>query len=114
MTFHPAIKEALAVHEAFRRLNFTPDEIFLRLSGTQLFVTVQRGDKEFNSLVGQHFQATEEILRAHWDQAVHAWNVTMSELQRRAIYEGSLICRMATEFVAAIVTKGFSIAPIQA
>lgn len=114
MTFHPAIREAMAVHEAFRLLEFKPEEIFLVLQGTRLFVTVRRDGKEFNAQVGEEFQATREILAAHWEQASHAWNVTMSEAERRDIYDNSLIKKLAGPFVAAVMAKGFSIAPIDA
>ena len=112
---HPAIKEALAVHEAYRRLHFTADEIFVVLDKQrQLFVMVRRGGREFHTLVGVDFQATADTLRAHWEQACHAWNVTMTEAERQAIYSASRISKTAAPFVAAIVAKGFSIAPIQA
>lgn len=114
MTLHPAIREALAVHEALRRLHFTADEIFLKLSGRNLYVLARRGDREFHTLVGEGFDATQDVLGAHWEHACNAWNVTMSEAERQAIYAGSEVCRQSVGFVAAVIAKGFSIAPVQA
>jgi hypothetical protein len=103
----PLLKEALAVHEAFRKLAFTPDEIFIHPSTTKLRVVVIRGDNRFAVDVGVNTIPMAEFERT-WGEAVEAWN-TGKDFEQKAIWENSAVRRDAVGFVVALLDKGFAV-----
>ncbi len=46
------IREALATYEAFRRLGFTPDEIFLEVDDNGFFVVLKNTEERIHSEYG--------------------------------------------------------------
>lgn len=103
----PILKEALAVHEAFRRLAFTPDEIFISPSKEKVHVMVIRGAHRFAVCVGENTIPLVQFEDV-WMAATSAWNTGVA-LEQRAIFENSLVRRDAVGLVMALIDKGFSI-----
>ena len=105
---HPTIREALALHESFRRLNFTPDEIYLLPRTGDVHVTVKRGTLQFNAFAGRHELTVFELIRK-WAAATEWWNTTATNTEQDTIFRGSKVFASSVDFVASVVTKGFSV-----
>ena len=105
---HPIIREALAAHEVFRKLGFTPDEIFLRPRPGELFVTVQRGGLEFNLDLGDHDIDDTNRVIALWAAGADWWN-TGPEPERRELFDTSEVRKSAVMIIAALQAKGFAV-----
>lgn len=102
---NPAIREALAVHEALRKLQFTPDEIFVRWSPEELHVVLKAQEKTFGIYVGVSDLAEEEF-RAQWRDAVAWWNTgNPKKLQR--LWDSSHTAKNRMALTAALVDYGF-------
>jgi hypothetical protein len=105
---HPTIREALALHESFRRLNFTPDEIYLRPRTDDAHVTVKRGALEFNAFAGKHDMTVPELIRK-WAVSTEWWNSVATHKEQDEIFRGSKVYANSMDFVASVVAKGFSV-----
>lgn len=84
---HPSFRNALALHEGFRRLKFTPDEIFLCPMDGEIGVTVRRGDRRANFLAGP-WNAADEIM-GPWGAAVSWWNNEATREDRIEVWDSS-------------------------
>lgn len=104
---HPIIREALAAHEVFRKLGFTPDEIFVRPS-PELFVTVRRGGLELNLSIGTHAMNVDDTVAA-WTAGAEWWNTTNDEAARHELYEGSATRRNLVPLMVVLKNKGFAV-----
>lgn len=105
---HPTLHEALALHESFRRLNFTPDEIYLMPRTGDVHVTVKRSALQFNAFAGRHDLAVPELIRK-WAMSTEWWNQTATHEEQDAIFRGSKVFANSVSFVASIVAKGFNV-----
>lgn len=99
------MEEALMAHEAFRRLGFPPDDIFVGLEDGQMLVVPVRGDLRFNLEVGA-FEGTREEWLAAWDLAVQTWRA-MPETECKEMWEASKVKAKGVDLVIAMVVKGF-------
>lgn len=104
---HPILREALAAHEVFRKLGFAPDEIFLRPQPSELFVTVQRADKEFNLSLGAHDLDMVAVIK-QWADATAWWN-TGDNGERQDLFERSEVRKNVVLIIVALTEKGFAI-----
>lgn len=105
---HPTLREALALHESFRRLNFTPGEIYLRPRTNDVHVTVKRRGLEFNAFAGTHGLTVPELIRK-WALASAWWNDTATHAEQDSIFRDSKVFANSVGFVASIVAKGFTV-----
>ena len=105
---HPIIREALAAHEVFRKLGFTPDEIFIRPRPDELFVTVRRSGLEFNFTLGKHDFGDVNTVIALWVAATEWWNMG-PEAERTEMYERSETRKTVVPLIVALKAKGFAI-----
>ena len=105
---HPTLREALALHESFRRLNFTPDEIYLMPRTGDVHVTVKRGALQFNAFAGRHDLTVPELIRK-WAMSTEWWNSVATHEEQDGIFRGSRVFADSAGFVAAVVAKGFSV-----
>ena len=105
---HPTIWEALALHESFRRLNFTPDEIYLLPRVGDVHVTVKRGQLQFNAFAGKHDLTVPELIRK-WARATEWWNKTATHAEQDAIFRTSNVFADSVSFCASVVAKGFNV-----
>ena len=101
-----AICECLAFHEAFRRLNFSSNDIFVYFGRQGVKVVLRTQGKEFVVAVDDRDWpcGTEERIK-QWSEAVRAWNGSMTDAERKSIYESCVIGR-ATELIVALDRKG--------
>lgn len=105
------VRAALGFYEALRRLDFTPDEIFLivarhgtcqeRESCLHLFVTVRRNVQEYNLDCGRTDVDATGLVR--WSVA---WNTGMTTRTRGAIYDEWLERGLAADLVADLELRG--------
>lgn len=106
---HEAIRESLALHEALRRLNFAPDQIFVWLERGKMGMTVKRDGKQASFATGIYLGPYEQWLEA-WNAAVARWNDPATpEVEREEVFRGSKTMRFKEYVVAAVLRAGFDI-----
>lgn len=111
--FDASYWECFATHEAFRRLGFTSDELFVgfgNVSGIDdvLHVQLQSQDKTFTVPVAKMPGVKYEDAMATWQAFAHSLpGMNESELQRR--WESSSIRKNSVMFLMALIDKGFVI-----
>jgi len=113
----PALREALAVHEAFRRLGFTADEIFLKLGPmhgspsvhTHLQVVLRAQDKAFTVDIDAAAAGVVDDVRASWQALVSWWNSPDTpELERKELWTSSQVLKDGAAFCLALLERGFN------
>lgn len=104
------LREALALHELLRRLEFRAEDIFLSTSPTpqgQVQVVLRSAGREFRCDVGAQGMPRDRCV-ALWQEAAAAWNGGggLTHEERVAIFHGSEIYGRAWELVLALSRKG--------
>lgn len=105
------IKEALAMHEAFRRLGFSADDIFCVYYQEQIAIELHTQGKEFVVTCGNH-DFPEEKFPELWKRACALWNGTepgMTGTTREIIYRGSELMKgghIGIQLIGALQAKG--------
>jgi hypothetical protein len=103
--------EALSYFEAFRRLGFRSDDIYLAIGGREAPVIVQivlqAQGKSFSCNVAVVPKSRDEV-QAAWKMAAEIWN-TAAEEERKMVWRKSHVLRNSVDFLAALISKGFSI-----
>lgn len=102
------VVSALAAHEAFRRLGFKPEEIFVALNVGRMMVSLRRGDRVFNLMAGPYPGDYAEFMD-EWDAAVEGWNGSMTDVERQRIWSTSEVRARSAEIVIALALKGFTV-----
>jgi len=110
--FPDYIREGLAYHEAFRRLGFPSDKIFLAHTDGRgpvwLAVVLRAQDKEFICVIHPGLAEPLEQIQERWAAATMAWNSgTDSELDD--IWVRSEVFSKKTEFLFKMLAKGFQL-----
>lgn len=105
---HKIICEALAAHEVFRRLGFTPDEIFIHPHSDELFVVVKRAALMFSLTLGKHDINDVNSVIEKWTAAADWWN-TGPEPERRELFDRSEVRKNVVMIIAAMQAKGFAV-----
>ncbi len=108
------LRDALAVHEAFRKLRFTPDEIFIHPTPRGLQVVLRAQEREFVVDVGPRNMGRAAYITLcrdpqfveKWSAAVELWNEGTDE-ERKSIWRDAPIIERSVEFVTGLVAKGF-------
>lgn len=109
---HPLMKEALAVHEALRRLGFSPEEIRVALVDRCLKLILDAQGKRFVVDVGV-FEGPEpeggltRWAQESWREAARLWNHDMTDAEHRAIWSGSEVYEKKVLFMALLRARGF-------
>lgn len=110
-----AIEECLSFHEALRRLKFSPDDIFHqvnpdgRRNGKLAAWTMLRvrGMPEV-MLLAWHFDHEKDAksFQDEFKSAAVAWNETMTDEERRAIWEKSFARANGSGLIMTLIKKG--------
>jgi hypothetical protein len=106
---HPVVREMLAVHEAFRKLGFESDDIFVMLDdpdGHAKVILRAQGKQFIVRMDGEWHASVKDRMKA-WEKAVEAWNGTMTDDDRQEIWQGSHIVENTAAFVIMLDSKGF-------
>jgi hypothetical protein len=106
------MREALAYHEAFRRLGFAPHEIYFyvhdrtpRIAG----VLLKSQGLEFLCSIAQG-DLSPDALQAQWKIAAAWWNDPATlESERQDIWLSSQVGRRSAAFMLALLAKGFAL-----
>lgn len=106
-TLNPIFREALATHEAMRKLGFLPENIFASIGSGSLFVEVETLGKRFSIRIGQ-MPLSFEKFSAVWTEATHAYN-SGSDDELYEIWDHSLIRRELPKIMAKMKEKGIVI-----
>lgn len=102
------LRECWEAHQAFRRLNFAADDIFVVL-GLNVAVMLRAQDKEFTVNLGVHPNGSEWF-GSHWSIVAQAQNdgdIPESLLDR--IWEQSPYRNNPLPFLMALKNKGFEL-----
>lgn len=111
---NPVLREAVAYHEAFRKLGYSADDIFFATwpgGEAQVILRVgsfPRGACEFSCDCG-NIGMSQEAARVAWEAACEAWNTTMTAEERAALWDESTARREAVMLVFAMAAKGFDV-----
>jgi hypothetical protein len=103
-------REALAVHEAFRRLHIPAADIFVDLDPRRMVVEAKQNGQSFAFAVGPSSLSPADMLIA-WQEAVRWWNDggLAREPDRERLRDNSAVFLNAALFVAALIKHGFQL-----
>jgi hypothetical protein len=102
------IREALCLHEAFRRLGFPSEDIYvLGPQAGRIGVAVQKTGKSFAVEVGQQCHLSDEAFEKLWDRAVVWFNEEASEDELQEMWENSKVLKNSTLLVSELQARGF-------
>lgn len=107
MKLSDPIKELLAIHEAFRKLNYPPEELFVATyAGGRIQFVLQHQGKQFTIDIAQGQDPA--AIAEEWQKAVAWWNKEATEEERQAIYMGSVLLEHGgtVSLIHALVAKG--------
>ncbi len=104
------VREALCAQEAFRRVGFTPDEIYCRPQPDRLFVTLKRSGIEFNADVGRNTVPMADFARV-WRASTKWWNEHGKEAL--VLYEKSELRKNVVSLTVALVARGFNLRTVE-
>lgn len=108
MTIPPLFSEALALFEAYRRLGFSSDEIFVvHARNGDVFVGVRSQGKEADTRVGKT-DLSREKFRAHWEFWAE-WLQRAPEVELQRMWEASLAKRAGRTIVEGLLAYGFKL-----
>lgn len=108
-TIHPTMQRALCWFEAFRRLGYPADDIFLVVGqdphlGLALFTMVRANGKEFPCTAGPWDQDKSHVSR-QWEEASTIWNHTTGA-QHNQLFERVMQPGFSVPFITALTRKG--------
>jgi hypothetical protein len=105
---HPTFRNALGVHEVFRRVGFTPEDIFVhRNPDGEMHVAVVQGEKRFAVTVGFVPHETEEAWADDWNALTYAViEKRVSERDFRRCLEECGLLGASVPFLMAMRAKG--------
>lgn len=101
----PVYREAYATHEAFRRLGFTPDQIFVHRNPApllDLMVVVVHHGAQFAVSVGR----VEDDWKTQWGDMVELVRSDPDEAERMQIWESSRIASNTVGLLMSLAAKG--------
>lgn len=107
-TLDRILNEAVAAHEAFRKLGFPSDDIFMcKDAANVLAVVLKSQGKEFILTVGE-VDEPDHVWQARWTEKATWWN-TAPDAEKLPVYAESAVRRNAELLVGCLLQKGFVI-----
>lgn len=105
----PAIRHCLGVHEAFRKLGFPSDDIFIGAIQGIAWVVLRTQGKEFKVGAARTSRLQKEFegLWSKTAQAIIDGKVSNDDLNR--IFLETLVVKDSVRFVAAVLAKGINL-----
>jgi len=105
-------RQQLAVFEAFRKLGFPSDDIYVAFyNGGELFTTLKQGGKEFNVTISKGEKVDAEAYQKVWLAESERWNTSMTNKERDEIYFGEFTEVKLAELAVVLLAKGFVFVP---
>lgn len=111
MNLHSAIRETLAAHEGLRMLGFESEDIYVMIQQhpeSKLLVStviLKTQGQEFYITTGIWDLPEDEFIPA-WEEAVHAWNNTLTKPEMDEIWYGSAVQQQPVQLTVALHQKG--------
>lgn len=105
----PAIRQCVGIHEAFRKLGFISDDIFVGCCGSTAIVLLRTQGKEFSVTAGI-YDGGQAKFAEEWTKtasAIRAGEVPMADLNEN--YETLLNSMNSFGFLVALEAKGINI-----
>lgn len=105
--FSPAIERSLGLHEALRRLGFTPEELFVAHNHGQPIVALcVAGRPKFMISVGHPYTEGERAYIVEWERATAWWNGEAAEVDRQRIFAEAVGSGSGFDLVLRLHDKG--------
>lgn len=108
---HPTLKQALGFFEAFRRMGFTPDEIYAAYGSLgqkgRVQIILKAQDRIFSCDAGL-VDYREDEFKKRWEEASHLWNNATQE-ETKIVWDASYARKNATQLIMAMSGRGFVI-----
>jgi len=108
---HPVLKQALGFFETFRKMGFTPDEIFVAYDrmgqAGRVQVVLKAQDKTFSCDAGL-VTFDGDRFKELWAEASEVWNGQASDEEREQLWNESWVRKNATNFILALAARGFN------
>lgn len=108
MSVDEVLNEALGFFEAFRRIGFSADDLFLGSDSWQVFLAVQAQGRQFIAICGP-YEGPEAELLTRWREKATWWNQTASSEEREALWNRSFARNNAFDLVTGLIRKGFDL-----
>ena len=103
----PHLREMLALFEAFRRLRFTPSEIYAAFDdGSPPMMVIIRDGKSFAVPVEAPPEACTRASIKSWLDAAQWWNEEATHEDRAAIFEPSKVAAHSVPFILQLMQAG--------
>jgi hypothetical protein len=106
------IREALAAHEGFRRIGFSPDNIYCVLAQSpsknlppSVVIVIKTPKGEFTTSVGVWTRSRREFQES-WVAAANNWNTVYTDAELDEIWQGSRMREMGAAVIQALQARG--------
>jgi hypothetical protein len=99
------LRTCLGYREAFRRVGYEADEIYLVVDAEQIGVMVVRGPSSLGFCAGPRADATRAQVSERWTQLADWWNVSSSVAEREELWN-AWKDTLSVPFVAHLVQRG--------
>lgn len=102
-------REALAYHEAFRRIGFAPDQICVRFHEGAMAVVLKADGKTFTCAApGPLLDMDRPMFLREWARAVDTWTAA-TEAECALVWNESFVCNNSAAFTLALISQGIQI-----
>ncbi len=117
MTWSPAIRELLAIHEIFRRLGFLPRDLYVDIfpngcghpppcKGIHAQFALRIGGNSTEPLFRIDINEDCSDVDANWGSAATWWNTASTNEERIELYENTWARRSSMQLLMALSKKG--------
>lgn len=105
--FKGYVRAQLAIFEAFRRLGFSPDDIYVAFyNKSELFTTVRQGSIDFNISISHGKQIDQKAYAEIWLVEAARWNSEMTDKERSEIFRSEFSESKLMELILTVKAKG--------
>lgn len=107
MSLDDVLNEGLGFFEAFRRMGFPAEELFLGLDPFKVFIVLRSQGKEFVAICGPFVGGDERALYDAWTAKAKWWNGDATHEERSALWDRSFAKNHAFDLATSMMVKGF-------
>lgn len=109
MTLDEVLEEALCWHEAFRRLGFQSEDLFIAADPEDIMVILRTQGLEFVGLAGPYAGPKENLMEL-WERKTEEWNsIPASTGWHDRLWNKSFVANHSSELCLKLVKKGFAL-----
>lgn len=99
----PHFRELLATYEAYRRIGFTPSEIYAAFDEGKLpMMAIVQGEKSFVLQVDAPLEACTRAMVGRWQEVAVWWNSVAAPEERDIIWSQSQVRKYITQLLTQV------------